>query len=636
MADTSNLTQFLTDVANAIKEKTGKTDKIPAANFDTEIRAIQTGGSSGIKQFNTVEEMNSSTGNSEGDSAVIYRNEVRNATVDSKFQVATFPDTVVLDSAITDSIEVRYRAVDSSIMFDGMGSLDSSMFRMDCYTESGEMRIQYTSSDGITYTRTDTTGNPVDFGTEIYYGMAENWNDAIGKFIQVGGNVFEGLFEYSPYLDENEQYLPDYSTLSYIDNHISIKTGKNIITIDQVKAIINALDKKDYVTYDIVYDGTYYYILPYIKSASYANCYYDKDNAKLYFTISANAQTTGSPYFESIPPMIYVLDNNLKLHSTIDTSTLSTTIFVWGAASANQYKVTELPLSNQTMILRVKNSNNAITVSNESFFYGSGIGAGVTSSQSYIVKETYVTKYRWEVASTQLTTTANDVYKTIFYGKDGVETGTLTENISYSFADVNAEMYDKIQKTYAAMEPKVLTNKNDIDRNIYFIPVNAKGQPLLDTSAITDMNSIFYNCTNLTTIPLLNTSNVVNIAQAFMGCKNLTAIAQLDTSKVTTMEYMFHGCTNLKTIPSLNTSNVKGMHYMFDNCTSLSDDSLNNILEMCTNATKITSNKTLNYIGLTKEQANKCKTLSNYSAFTAAGWTIGYINPPAEGEGGLD
>lgn len=43
MADTSNLTQFLTDVAGAIKEKTGKTDKIPAANFDTEIKAIETG-----------------------------------------------------------------------------------------------------------------------------------------------------------------------------------------------------------------------------------------------------------------------------------------------------------------------------------------------------------------------------------------------------------------------------------------------------------------------------------------------------------------------------------------------------------------------------------------------------------------
>lgn len=132
----------------------------------------------------------------EGDLAVVYRSEMQNATVDSKFQVATFPDTVVLDTAITSSVEVRYRAVDSSKMFDCMGSLNSSRFRMDCYTESGSIRIQYTSSDGITYTRTDTTGNPVDFGTEIYYAYTDMWNDAIGKFIQVGGNTFEGLFEY--------------------------------------------------------------------------------------------------------------------------------------------------------------------------------------------------------------------------------------------------------------------------------------------------------------------------------------------------------------------------------------------------------------------------------------------------------
>lgn len=151
----------------------------------------------GIKQFFNITDMNNSVNNKEGDLAVVYRNEVQNATVDSRFQNATFPDTVVLDNAITDNVEVRYRAVDSSVMFDCMGSLDSSRFRMDCYTDSGSIRIQYTSSDGITYTRTDTTGNPVDFGTEIYYEMADMWNDTIGKFIQIGGSTFGGLFEYS-------------------------------------------------------------------------------------------------------------------------------------------------------------------------------------------------------------------------------------------------------------------------------------------------------------------------------------------------------------------------------------------------------------------------------------------------------
>ena len=43
MADTSNLSQFLTDVADAIRTKKETTGQIPAANFDTEILSIETG-----------------------------------------------------------------------------------------------------------------------------------------------------------------------------------------------------------------------------------------------------------------------------------------------------------------------------------------------------------------------------------------------------------------------------------------------------------------------------------------------------------------------------------------------------------------------------------------------------------------
>lgn len=43
MADTSNLSNFLTDVANAIRNKKETTEQIPAANFDTEIESIETG-----------------------------------------------------------------------------------------------------------------------------------------------------------------------------------------------------------------------------------------------------------------------------------------------------------------------------------------------------------------------------------------------------------------------------------------------------------------------------------------------------------------------------------------------------------------------------------------------------------------
>lgn len=43
MADTSNLTSFLGDIANAIRTKKETTEQIPAENFDTEILSIETG-----------------------------------------------------------------------------------------------------------------------------------------------------------------------------------------------------------------------------------------------------------------------------------------------------------------------------------------------------------------------------------------------------------------------------------------------------------------------------------------------------------------------------------------------------------------------------------------------------------------
>lgn len=42
MADTSNLSNYLKDVADAIRAKKGTADAIPAANFDTEIASITT------------------------------------------------------------------------------------------------------------------------------------------------------------------------------------------------------------------------------------------------------------------------------------------------------------------------------------------------------------------------------------------------------------------------------------------------------------------------------------------------------------------------------------------------------------------------------------------------------------------
>ena len=335
--------------------------------------------------------------------------------------------------------------------------------------------------------------------------------------------------------------------------------------------------------------------------------------------------------------------------------------------------------------------------SNRFRYCGTVLKNNSSSSWGELTLDWYKKYNSYEIAPTQLTATSDYVYKQLFYGKNGLESGALAQNISNSFNDANADIYSKIQLSYNNVSPRVLTDSDkSIDNKIFIIPVKLDGTPLLDTSKVTDMSNMFDGCRNLTIIPLLNTDNVTNMSNMFYYCKNLITIPQLntsnvtnmagmfdncsnltaipeldtsnvtnmgsmftdcenlttipllDTSKVTVMQYMFRGCTNLTaiplldtgnvtsmnamfvlctnltTIPELDTSSVTDMDFTFNGCTNLSDDSLNIIMQMCINATSYTKTKTLKYIGLTSEQADKCKTLSNYSAFTSAGWTTGY------------
>ena len=610
----------------------------------------------GVKLFKTIEEMRADTTAKEGDLAIVYRNEVQNATVDSRFQTATFPDTVVLDTAITDYIEVRYRAVDSSKMFDCWGSLDSSRFMMDCHTDNGSVRIEYESSDGITYTRTDTTGNPVDFGTEIYYEIPEMWNDAIGKFIQIGGGTFEGLYQ-SQSIKVKNTYILD-------NNRIKIAQYDNFNDSQYALIIKHKFSENEISEYTLLTMNKNIY--PFIDSNNKLWVYNSNLTTSLEeYSVNAESYSSRSIIAETSISSGAIVKNITDIGITVDLDSC-------------------IPLGNP---LYSGDSTDVVKTIDEL--------TKIKDISTIEPEQVYELKYL--PASTQLNATPDYVYEKKFYGKNGAGTGTLTQDISNSFNDTNAEVYNTIQNQYESMEPRILTDSDKtIDISIYCIPVKRDGTPLLDTSNVTDMSgmfsrctslttiplldtsnvtnmdSMFSDCTNLTTIPLLDTSNVTNMYSMFSDCTNLTTIPLLDTSNVTNMNHMFDGCTslttiplldtsnvtntsymfsrctslttiplldtsnvtnmysmfsdctNLTTIPLLDTSNVTNMNHMFDGCTSLSDESLNNILVICKNAVKITSNKTLKYIGLTKKQANICQSLSNYQDFINAGWTTGY------------
>lgn len=131
---------------------------------------------------------------------------------------------------------------------------------------------------------------------------------------------------------------------------------------------------------------------------------------------------------------------------------------------------------------------------------------------------------------------------------------------------------------------------------------------------------------NLIYMPLVNTSITTDMSYAFYNCENLNSLPLLDTSNVTDMKFMCRGCLLLKDVPILDTSKVVQMQNAFQNTPKLSDNSLDNILQMCINATSYTETKTLYYIGfnLVEQKASKIQALPHYQDFINAGWTIGY------------
>ena len=147
----------------------------------------------------------------------------------------------------------------------------------------------------------------------------------------------------------------------------------------------------------------------------------------------------------------------------------------------------------------------------------------------------------------------------------------------------------------------------------------------IDFSGATSIS--FYGCTSLKNVNM-NFPKATSLPSLFNGCTSIEDITSLTAPKVTNISYAFKDCSNLKHVPVLDTSLLtgSGLQSTFYNCPNLTDESLNNILQMCVNAIKITSNKTLKYIGLTEEQAIKCSTLSNYQTFIEAGWVNGYTS----------
>ncbi len=94
---------------------------------------------------------------------------------------------------------------------------------------------------------------------------------------------------------------------------------------------------------------------------------------------------------------------------------------------------------------------------------------------------------------------------------------------------------------------------------------------LLDTSNITRMFEMFFNCTSFNTnISMWDVSNVTNMNSMFEGCTYFNQpLNKWDVSNVVYMKSMFHNCSDFnQPLNKWNVSNVTHMNLMFYCCTN--------------------------------------------------------------------
>jgi surface protein len=93
--------------------------------------------------------------------------------------------------------------------------------------------------------------------------------------------------------------------------------------------------------------------------------------------------------------------------------------------------------------------------------------------------------------------------------------------------------------------------------------------PLFDTAAVTIMGSMFNGCVSLQSVPLFNTAAVTNMSSMFTSCVSLQSVPLFNTAAVTNMSSMFTSCSSLQSVPLFNSAAVTNTGSMFQNCSSL-------------------------------------------------------------------
>ena len=167
-------------------------------------------------------------------------------------------------------------------------------------------------------------------------------------------------------------------------------------------------------------------------------------------------------------------------------------------------------------------------------------------------------------------------YRTVLYTD-----GTLIINEKSSDIASNVALHGAATNVYIPFDPNGSTNTEK------YIFTSASGRPWHSQSASIKAVEIgsnisptstaywfndFTTCTSMN-LSKLNTSNVTSMWGMFYNCAALTSlnVTHFDTSNVTNMMYMFYYCQALTSldVSHFNTGNVMYTSHMFDHCQAL-------------------------------------------------------------------
>ena len=180
--------------------------------------------------------------------------------------------------------------------------------------------------------------------------------------------------------------------------------------------------------------------------------------------------------------------------------------------------------------------------------------------------------------------TENNTILTFYYDKQKEERGGMSVGpfTGYNQAGWTAVKGNITNVVFDASFADCLPTSTAFWFDGFYSLTSIQGMGYLKTDSVTNMNSMFEDCSSLQTVDLsgFNTEKVTDMNHMFWHCLSLTEVnlSGVNTTRVTDMNSMFMHCGALTSIgvSSFNTANVTNMSTMFSGCSKLTTLDLTN------------------------------------------------------------